>query len=424
MQSGASARWRSWLVLVISVLGGFSALGLSALLMFSGGLGLLENTGPASRSISVLNLSWGSALVALLCAPGAVFSIRELMGKPIPERAGRRNFILSSLALLIWVGLVFLFKPLETSRLAWLLLPPLVILATIIPLWWYLESGRRGLTSGSPAHTWGTISVSLMVTIPLILIIELVILLVIIAIATIFISSQPELARQVEAFALLFNDFNRNSELIQKMLGDLLSQPGVIAVTLAIAAGVIPFLEELFKPLAVWLLAGERLTPAQGFITGMWSGACFALYENLTALSAAGDGNGTVILLARVGTGLLHIVTAGLVGWGLASAWRDRKNLSRLVAAYLLAVFLHATWNAAGVTSGIAPLLPLPADAPTLFSGIGLTASITLFILIGLNLVLLFFINFRLRKEIAIQNNSESIPEPEMIASQSGKDIQ
>ena len=55
---------------------------------------------------------------------------------------------------------------------------------------------------------------------------------------------------------------------------------------------------------------------AQGFVAGMLSGACFALYENLTALSAAGSGNGTTILLARVGTGLLHIVTAGMVGWG------------------------------------------------------------------------------------------------------------
>ncbi len=406
MQAVTGARWRSWLLVIISGLGVLIALGLCVFLLASGIIGLAGNQMPASQGISALNLAWASALVALLCVPAVVFSIRELSGRANLDWPARRGFLFASLALLAWVGLVFLFKPLETSQLAWLFLPPLVILATVIPLWWYLESGRRGLSSGSPARIWGVISFSLVVTIPFILIIELLLLLGLLLVFSIYVGTQPELTLQIENFARLFSDFANNSAVIQDMISRLFQQPGVMAVTLAVTAGVIPLIEELFKPLAVWLLAGERLTPSQGFIAGIFSGASFALYENLTALSAAGGGDGTFILLARVGTGLLHVVTAGLTGWGLASFWQDRKNFGRLIAAYLLAVFLHSLWNAAGVISGIAPLLPLPAQAPALIAGLGKTASITLYILVGFNLVFLFFINLRLRKENAANNSA------------------
>lgn len=423
MQPAAGARWRPWVILIISAVGILTALGFSLLLMLAGGINLLDETLPASNSLPIINLGWASTLVAVLCIPGLVFSILELRGKTLVEKPGQRNLIFASLAFLVWIGLVFLFKPLETSRIAWLVLPPLVILTTVIPLWWYLEAGRRGLSGGTHARTWGVVSFSLVVSLPLILLLELFVLILILSAAGIYIGAQPELTTQLEQFAQQLSDFNYNPEMVQGLLGDLLQKPGVIAITLAVAAGIIPLLEELFKPLAVWLLAGERLTPAQGFVAGMWSGACFALYENLTALSAAGNGDGTTILLARVGTGLLHMVTAGLVGWGLASAWGNIKNLGRLVIVYLLAVFLHGAWNAAGVIAGIAPFLSLPANASTLFAGMGQTAAITLFVLIGLNLVLLFVINFRLRKEAAGEASLELTPPQAPVPSQAGEDL-
>lgn len=401
MQAVSGARWRSWLFLIVSGLGALVALGFSALLLFSALLMLFGNTGSEQQGLSLMNLAWASALVAFLCVPGLFLSIRELSGKPVQARPTRRNFAFASLALLAWIGLVFLFEPLETSRLAWLFLPPLILLATIVPLWWYLEAGQRGLKAGSRARAWGLVSFSLVVSQPLILILEIFALFaVIIAFAT-YISARPELAAELQRYLLVFQNFSDNPEVIQDTAAELFKIPGVIAVTLAATAGLIPVIEELFKPLAVWLLAGDQLKPSQGFVAGMWCGACFALFENLTALSAAGDGSGTLILLARVGTGLLHVVTAGLTGWGLAMAWQDRKNIGRLILAYLLAVFLHAIWNLAGVMSGVAPLLPLRTELPALIAGFGETAPITLGILIGLNLVLLFFINFRLRKQEA-----------------------
>lgn len=412
MQAAPSARWYSWLTLVVSGIGALTALGFSALLLFSGGIGLLGETLPATNGISVLNLGWASALVALLCVPGLVFSILELRGRSLVERHGRRNLILAILAALVWIGLVFLFKPLETSKLAWLLLPPLVVITTVIPLWFYLEIGRGGLSSGSQARTWGMVSFSLVVTLPVIMLLEIILLFVVLVAAGVYFSTQPDLALELERYARIFSNFNANPEVLERAFADLFRRPGVIAVTLALAAGAIPLLEELFKPLAVWLLAGQRLTPAQGYVAGMVSGACFALYENLTALSAAGGGNGTTILLARVGTGLLHIVTAGMVGWGLTSAWRERKGVKRLATAFLLAVLLHASWNSAGVLAGVATFLPVPAEPTPLSTGMTQTASIILYVLLFVNLFLLVYMNIRLRRENAAQEIAVIPAEP------------
>lgn len=399
MQSPGGARWRSWLLAFISGFGVLAALGGSGLLLFSGLLGLAGSQTPLSQSIPTLNLAWSSGLVALLCIPSLIYSIRELRGSKDIDRPNRRNFILACLAMLVWVGMVFLFKPVEASQISWLILPPLVILATIIPLWWYLESGRRRLSIGSPARIWGSISFSLVITVPILLVVEILLLVGILLIFGFYAASQPELAQQMENYARLFSSFSTNPAVIEDLFGQLLQKPAVVVGTLAVAAGIIPLLEELLKPLAVWLLAGDRLTPPQGFVAGIFCGASIALYENLTALSAAGAGGGTEILLGRVGTGLLHVLTAGLTGWGLASFWQNRRYFGRLIGAYILAVFLHSLWNAAGVISGIAPLIPMPGGAPALIAELGEAAKITLFVLIGVNLILLFLINLRLRKE-------------------------
>ncbi len=51
-----------------------------------------------------------------------------------------------------------------------------------------------------------------------------------------------------------------------------------------------------------------------------------------------------VVVAARIGTGAIHILTAGLMGWGLASSWRDRRY-GRLPLIYLLTVGIHGLLN-------------------------------------------------------------------------------
>lgn len=372
-------------------------------LLFAGGsFGLVSATIPGIQAVTVFNMAWAVLLVGFLSIPAVIFSLLEIRGKPIPWQPKPKYFYLASAGLLVWGLMVFLFKPAETSSLAWLLLPPLVLAVTILPLWWYIEIGRRGLSMTSPAQGWGVISFSLMVTVPIILMLELVVLGVALLIAGVYIGSQPEFASQLAELQRMLANENVDPQAIVDLFSGLAQQPSVIFGLLVLAAGIVPLIEELIKPLAVWLLAGDRLTPAQGFYAGMLSGACFALWENLTALSAAGDGSGTTIVIARVGTGLLHIVTAGLVSWGMTSFWQSRRYWRRMVGMYILAVTMHGLWNASGVLTGVAPMLQFPLEAAPLTQAVETGGVVVLVFLVLVQLGLLLFANARLRVKPAV----------------------
>ena len=397
-QPSAPAIWRSWLLLVISGSGGLFAIVGAGLLIVAGTISLLRATAHGLQSVTLFNLAWVMLLVGFLCIPAVVYSLLSIRGKNFVSRPNPKSFFLASAGLLVWGLLVVLFKPVETSPLAWLLLPPLVLLVTVLPLWWYIETGRRGLTLSSPAQGWGVIGFSLVFTLPVILTLELLTLGLVLLFGGIYLSSSPDFAGQLAILQQMVSDPNFDPQILLDMFSGLLQRPGVILALLAVVSGVVPLLEEMFKPLAVWLLAGDKLTPAQGFLAGMLSGASFALWENLTALSAAGDGSGTLILVARIGTGLLHIVTAGMVSWGMASFWQSRRYLGRLVGAYVLAVMLHGLWNASGVLTGIGPLLQIPVDTSPITQTVEGGAVVVLIALVFANLGLLLFFNARLRR--------------------------
>ncbi len=124
----------------------------------------------------------------------------------------------------------------------------------------------------------------------------------------------------------------------------------LIAAVAGYIAVAVPLIEELFKPLAVWIFASKIESPAQGFVMGLLSGAAFALIESLNAGGASAE-SWAVIVSVRAGTSLLHITTSGLVGWGIASAFRERRIL-RLFAAYFSAVLIHGIWNLCAMGAG------------------------------------------------------------------------
>jgi hypothetical protein len=87
---------------------------------------------------------------------------------------------------------------------------------------------------------------------------------------------------------------------------------------------------------------------------GILSGAAFALIESLNA-SADGTSTWPVIVSVRAGTSLLHMTASGLVGWGIVSAFRERRIL-RFFAAYFTSVTIHGIWNACAAGTGISSI--------------------------------------------------------------------
>jgi hypothetical protein len=96
----------------------------------------------------------------------------------------------------------------------------------------------------------------------------------------------------------------------------------------------------------------------------------------------------------------MHIATAGMMGWGLATTWRSRRYL-RLGLIYLGVVLLHGLWNGLAIFTSLSALNLAQAGAQAgalnsaaVMSGITALALSTL-------AVSLFFVIFGVNRRLA-----------------------
>jgi hypothetical protein len=101
-------------------------------------------------------------------------------------------------------------------------------------------------------------------------------------------------------------------------------------------------------------------------------------------------------MVARLGTSAIHILTAGLTGWGLVLAWRQGR-FGRLALAYLGAVALHAAWNGMVIAQALAEILPADQVVPLPEPALALTVII---LLACFSVILLLVLNNRFRRAI------------------------
>lgn len=401
--------WQSVLFLIFSSLGVLLGLGGAAVLAFLGLLALASGeTEGVQQATGAMGLAAAAGLVAVVSLPGVVQSYQAWRGRARPMRPLGRWLPALTLGMLVWPLLVALYSALEKVAVAWLLLPPLLLVGALVPLLWFLHLGGYGLALDWESDWWGTISTSLAVTMPLILIVEVGLFVILGLIALVWVAARPDVAQQLQN---LFSTLETvDPRVLEAYLQDLFARPGVITLTLLVVAGAIPLIEELLKPLALWTFAGRKITPAQGFLLGMLAGACFALLENLSALSGIAGMGSLPTLIGRLGTGLLHMTTTGLVGWALAAAWQGGRPW-RVVGAYLLAVALHGLWNTFGLLLGIGTLFPLPESAASPLAHLSNLAPLILGLLGILNLVFIVAANRYLRRRSAASVASELPPQ-------------
>jgi hypothetical protein len=399
MISTSRLRVPTILQLILSSLG-FLAAGLVSLLVFVAAFGSL---GPKSQgsAMELFSLAWLSLVVAGIMLFSMYFSIRRLLDRPVTARQTPRNFLISSLLMLVWPLLLLAGGWVAGQSSAWLLRPPLQLAVSIIPLWWLVEFGRRGLRSGSPQRSWGLLSASLAVTMPLAIVLEVLMLGVLLLGLAFWLGAHPTMMHQMQTLVQQLNLYRNDPQMAIEALRPYLSQPWVNTLLLVTMAGLVPMLEELLKPLVMWVMVGWKLEPSEGFAAGLICGAAFALLETVTALSSADTGSWAMLAVERAGTGMLHVLTAGLVGWGLASAWRGK--FLRLAGAYLAAVGLHAAWNGSSLGLGIVPVLGTVQDQSSAPAGFQVILIVGL---MALMLVIFFLVNRQLRRQQPV------LPEP------------
>ncbi len=383
-----------------------SALGLITLIPAAGGLALfgmisaVNDRSAGGQTVALFNAAWIALISAALLTPSLIQSVQRLSGKPPLHLSLHNPMKVVSLLLVMWAALLLLGARVSQSALAWVFFPPLLLAVVFIPLWWVIEFARRGLPGLKPQHEWGLVGFSLAATMPLILLVETLIIIAGITAGVVYVISQPELAESLLLLAQRISNVQTDPEALLRILQPYLRNPTFIFIAILFTAGVVPFIEELFKPLALWFIADRQLTPAAGFIGGVICGAVFALLETLAALSAPTGNSWAMTAAARLGTGLLHTAASGLVGWGLASAWASGEYL-RLAGAYLAAVAFHGIWNIFGILLGLSSVVNFLPES--LLGRLSQAAPLVLPVLAVILLTFLFAANRLLRKSSPIE---------------------
>ena len=115
-----------------------------------------------------------------------------------------------------------------------------------------------------------------------------------------------------------------------------------------------------------------------------------------------------MVVIARLGTTLVHILTAGLTGWALILAWREGRYI-RLGLTYLTAVAIHALWNGLVILSVVPEILPPDTSYPHALLNIGIIAPLGFGFLILGCFALLLGANSAMRRAIIPPVKSQPI---------------
>lgn len=407
--------WRSLITMVVSGLAILyfiaQALLLSGLLLISG----ISTQIGSSENVILGSLIWYSVLSGVLLIPVFLHGLFDYRQKTSPNWMNTDRPVVKkgSLWLILALPVVFLAGWLTAGQeaLSIFLLGMINILVTGIPVLWIYLVSQNGIKGGSQGRKWRIFGFSFTIMPFVVMIVELFAILILVGFVGIWMAYKMSINPQLQSELLFLS--NKISQIegdldgIVQLIQPYILQPGVIFWVIAISSGIIPLIEELLKPIAIWSLAGRKISPQEGFVSGVLCGAGFALLENLLYFQAAvTPGDWLLMALGRIGTAVLHILVSGLVGWGMARTWWDGKWIP-LIAMTLGAVALHGFWNALALLSGIAPMIvPNIEEAPRLM----IVLNAPLVLLSVASLMGIFLINRHFRRENQI---SEAQPDLE-----------
>ena len=396
-QNKNSLPWSSIWQLILSILGILVFWGLSILLILLN-LGSIVNTfGEPSASVALLLMVASFAFIGILLIPSAILSSIRLFNiqKTIPIRLPRLGLLFSIFTMLLVSGYLVSQRP----SLALILLPPIHVVAIGIAALWMILLGIRGLSIGSNQRLWGIFNLGLVAAPILSLLVEFLVVVGMGFILIAYLGREPGFSAELsQLYQNYLSNPNFSLDSLMESLEPYLIQPVVVYAVLVVVAFLIPLIEEFIKPIGVWLLASKKPTPSQGFIAGVLSGGGFALFENLTLSATSGEG-WALVVASRIGTSIIHIITTGITGWALASAW-SQKKYPRLFASYFIAVAIHALWNGLVVLSIVPVFLPDLQNYPDFLENIGIISPFGYLILLAGSFILLIRSNYKLRHAI------------------------
>ncbi len=389
MQAARPTPWPSILLFALSC---FSLVVFFSTGFLTGIAGLIElASGDAQNAESTLMLAMGSFVLGLTLLPAAYYSFMHILNKP--ARSLPLHKIPTIALIVLWIAIISLALSLTGKEASPLLMVPLNVVALTLPVWILIRLGLRGLDSGPDEKRWGIFAVGITIVPIFIGIVEVLLILAALIAAVIGLALNPSSLNSLEALSARLM-YTNNPDAILRMIAPFLFKPATLLAGLIFFSILVPIVEEIIKPLGVWLTPGGITSPKQGFALGVLGGAAFALVESL-GMSPGIPGTSNILPIVRAGTDVVHIVTTGLMGWALVSAWQGRKYL-QLGITYLVVIAIHGLWNALALSSATQIALDYLPNPSRWMESAPLVSSIGLVTLTIINMSILLLANRRL----------------------------
>ncbi len=343
-------------------------------------------------------LSLGLTLSGILLIPSIYLNIRKILINNESEFFNRNldDRIVLPVLIILWLASLALgyYAP-SLAPADWFLLPLANLGAVTMPIALITRLAVRNLPLETPRRAWNTFSLAFTVGPLLIILAEGLLIFAILAGFLIYFGLSPHLIEQYTTFIAEAERMSQ-TQLVNIIMRTILTPINILGLFTFISLAV-PLIEEILKPIGVWLVGSRTLNPAEGFALGAISGAGYAFFESLGA-SAAAPNEWLTLVLSRSGTDLLHIFNTALMGWALINAFQHKKYI-QLALSFTATVLIHGLWNASAILYGLSEareiriFLPayLKTDIPFLY---------ILGALIILMLALLLVFNYRLQPKI------------------------
>ncbi len=353
-------------------------------------------------------------LLGVLVGRTGWLALQRIQNKPVESALIRSLSAWQGMALFGgWILSIALAAILQQRPiLQWFTLP-FYLLSVGLPVYALIRLGVGGLGLGSKLRAWSTLSAGMTVAPLLSGLGEGLVIIILLLVFGVFMGLDPQRLATLQALADQLKNVT-SQEQILALVAPYLTNPLTLVVGLFFLAVVTPLVEETAKSLPVWTAWRKLESPAQGFALGALSGAGFGLVEGLLVSASPGATWGPT-LAVRAASSAMHIITSGLVGWGIGTAAQQKRALPAL-GRYLLGISIHGIWNACVV-------IMVYASAITLLSGanpnmVAALAAFSVLCFLGLLIlaapIVLWAINHQLKKSLPTPVAAENIEPPQI----------
>ncbi|MGB2964975.1 MAG: PrsW family glutamic-type intramembrane protease [Anaerolineales bacterium] len=344
----------------------------------------------------------GVGFAGILLIPSIYHSgIRLFRGFPRRKISWKgSNWLVFTLPVFIFLGY------LSQANISWgrITLPVFHVLTNGAGIFWLLSLARRKLPEENAQRFWGVFGSGLTLAPLITIVVEIFILIIFGILWWLILETQPELQQELLSLADRLQQSSITPAIFENTLTKILESPGITGTIFIYIAAIVPLVEELIKPVVIWFLLSRNPSPWEGFLLGTAAGAGYALFENL-AIAADAEA-WTFVVISRIGTSAIHILNTGLVGWGLASAWTEKRYF-RFLMSLVAAVSLHGIWNGLNVFTALAEFPVIQAGLGPFGSQFAGYAPVGLVILALGSIAGLIWSNSRFQRAIMTQINDK-----------------